>query len=119
LIFLLTLASSVNCVQFAPPEYGLILACGSSDGQVTVLESKSQTGNDWEVTAKFSALKSGVSSLSWAAPAESGSLFDEPHTVTKKEIRKRLVCSGNNSTIHIYEEGSSRHFFSCIDHLCA
>lgn len=96
--------TSVNCVQFAPPEYGLILACGSSDGQVTVLESKNQTGNDWEVTAKFSALKSGVSSLSWAPPAENGSLFDEPNTVTKKEIRKRLVCSGNNSTIHIYEE---------------
>ena len=65
-------------------------------------------GNDWEVTAKFSALKSGVSSLSWAPPAESGSLFDEPYSDEKKKKNvKRLVCSGNNSTIHIYEEGTS------------
>ena len=29
--------TSVNTVQFAPAEFGLILACGSSDGNVSIL----------------------------------------------------------------------------------
>ena len=29
--------SSVNAVQFAPAEFGLVLACGSTDGNVSIL----------------------------------------------------------------------------------
>lgn len=32
-----TIFSTVNSVSFAPHEYGLMLACGSSDGSISVI----------------------------------------------------------------------------------
>ena len=34
--------SSVNTVQFAPAEFGLVLACGSTDGDVSILTGDPQ-----------------------------------------------------------------------------
>ena len=36
--------SSVNSISWAPHEYGLMLACASSDGRISVLEYK---GDAW------------------------------------------------------------------------
>ena len=36
--------SSVNSISWAPHDYGLILACASSDGRISVLEYK---GDSW------------------------------------------------------------------------
>ena len=56
--------SSVNSVQFAPHEYGLHAACGSSDGRVSIL-SHDATNDDWIVEyIRDSPL--GVNSISWA-----------------------------------------------------
>ena len=46
LFILILLLFSVNSLSWAPHEFGLILACGSSDGSVSVLSS---TGDGrWE-----------------------------------------------------------------------
>ena len=34
--------NSVNCLLFAPQEYGLILLCGSADGYISLHEYKSK-----------------------------------------------------------------------------
>jgi protein transport protein SEC13 len=35
--------SSVNSISWAPHEFGLILACASSDGKLSILEYKAET----------------------------------------------------------------------------
>lgn len=39
--------SSVNSVAWAPHEFGLILACGSSDGAISIV-TYTDTANQWE-----------------------------------------------------------------------
>eukprot|EP01125_Pyxidicula_operculata_P021916 TRINITY_DN8753_c0_g1_i1.p1 TRINITY_DN8753_c0_g1~~TRINITY_DN8753_c0_g1_i1.p1 ORF type:complete len:328 (-),score=48.35 TRINITY_DN8753_c0_g1_i1:62-1045(-) len=56
---------SVNSISWAPQEYGLMLACGSSDGYISVLKWKATSGNEWTVH-KFPAHELGVNSVSWA-----------------------------------------------------
>lgn len=57
--------SSVNSVAWAPHEFGLILACGSSDGAISVL-SYTDTANQWESEKLPNAHTIGCNSVSWA-----------------------------------------------------
>jgi len=52
---------SVNSISWAPHETGLILACGSSDGHVSILSYK---GGEWE-SCKVFAHGMGVNAVSW------------------------------------------------------
>ena len=56
--------SSVNTVQFAPAEFGLVLACGSTDGDVSILTGDPQVSPSdlsklssfnpyWQISGKF------------------------------------------------------------------
>ena len=64
--------SSVNSLAFAPHELGvLMLACGSSDGDITVLTFKDGA---WSSDRIRGAHKQGVTSVSWAPAAPPGSL---------------------------------------------
>jgi protein transport protein SEC13 len=62
--------ASVNAVSWAPHEAGCLLACASSDGQVSVLEFRD---NAFEHVT-FHAHGQGVNSVSWAPAATAGSL---------------------------------------------
>eukprot|EP00033_Pygsuia_biforma_P002324 GCRY01002572.1.p1 GENE.GCRY01002572.1~~GCRY01002572.1.p1 ORF type:complete len:354 (+),score=38.76 GCRY01002572.1:142-1062(+) len=54
--------SSVNSIAWAPHEYGLMLACASSDGHISVLSC----GDDGHWTAtKFFAHNIGANAVSW------------------------------------------------------
>ena len=55
--------ASVNDVQFSPGEYGLRVACASSDGMVSVLTHGPD--QQWRRTA-FNAHPGGAQSVSWA-----------------------------------------------------
>lgn len=54
--------ASVNSISWAPAEFGLILACASSDGLVSTLEHK---GDTW-VVREFSNDILGCNAVSWA-----------------------------------------------------
>ncbi|XP_073272488.1 uncharacterized protein [Primulina huaijiensis] len=56
--------SSVNSIEWAPHELGLCLACGSSDGNISVYTAKSDGG--WKTV--------GVTSVSWAPSMAPGML---------------------------------------------
>jgi protein transport protein SEC13 len=58
----------VNSVAFAPHEYGLVLGCASSDGQVSVVEYRQET-NQWTYSS-FLAHSVGVNSISFSPHAE-------------------------------------------------
>lgn len=59
---------SVNSISWAPHEYGLMLAAGSSDGKISILTYKED--GTWEVSA-FSGHPIGTNSVSWASATQS------------------------------------------------
>lgn len=57
--------SSVNGISWAPHEFGLILACASSDGTISVVTFRSDATYDNQ-SPKISAHASGVNAVSWS-----------------------------------------------------
>uniref|UniRef100_A0A7R9YAS8 Uncharacterized protein n=1 Tax=Pinguiococcus pyrenoidosus TaxID=172671 RepID=A0A7R9YAS8_9STRA len=59
--------SSVNSISFAPHELGLVLACASADGEISVLthHPNETVGNDWK-SEKFADSPLGVNTVCWA-----------------------------------------------------
>jgi protein transport protein SEC13 len=72
-LFLYDQNQSVNSVSFAPHEYGLIIACGSADGKVSVLTH--QADGSW-ATSKFSPSTAGINAVTWAPYGHLGSIVD-------------------------------------------
>ncbi|XP_024022502.1 protein transport protein SEC13 homolog B [Morus notabilis] len=77
--------SSVNSIAWAPHELGLCLACGSSDGNISVFIARSD-GSGWDTSRIERAHPLGVTSVSWATPKPSA-LSDAKDTVWR-------LCSG-------------------------
>lgn len=61
-------AHPVNAIAWAPHEAGLVLACASSDGKVSLVEADVQTGQ-WHTRACFAAHQMGVMAVSFVADA--------------------------------------------------
>lgn len=73
-------ASSVNCVAFAPCEYGLILACASSDGFVSICKQLSDgTWDEQRVSESRDGAAHthslGANAVSWAPAIQPGALW--------------------------------------------
>uniref|UniRef100_A0A0A9W586 Protein SEC13 homolog n=1 Tax=Lygus hesperus TaxID=30085 RepID=A0A0A9W586_LYGHE len=81
--------ASVNSVKFGPHEYGLILACGSSDGAFSII-SLNQTTGSWEFKKKMNAHAIGCNALSWCPDGKGP---------------KRIVTGGCDSLVRVWEEG--------------
>eukprot|EP01066_Platyproteum_vivax_P006572 Platyproteum_vivax@DN2345_c0_g1_i2.p1 len=58
--------ASVNCVAFCHHELGLILACGSSDGTVSILKHNTGPSEDYWTRQVIDAHPHGVNAVSWA-----------------------------------------------------
>lgn len=86
-------AASVNDVEFCPLEYGLSLACASSDGTVSILSY--QYDGSWRRTA-FPAHAGGVQALSWApGPGQNRDAVPAP-TI-------RLVTGGCDNAVCVWK----------------
>mmetsp|Transcript_27204 Transcript_27204/g.63342 ORF Transcript_27204/g.63342 Transcript_27204/m.63342 type:complete len:351 (+) Transcript_27204:86-1138(+) len=85
--------ASVNDVQFCPREYGLRLACASSDGTVSVLSHGPD--QQWR-RASFPAHQGGAQSVSWA-PVH----HDRVSEITSTTMR--LATGGCDSTVAIWK----------------
>lgn len=82
--------ASVNSISWAPVEHGPLLACGSSDGRVSVIEVKSEAGATSLVpVAVVSAHQIGTNSVSWA-PYEDG------------DSSRRFVSGGGDNVAKIW-----------------
>jgi protein transport protein SEC13 len=66
--------ASVNCISWAPWEYGLILAAGSADGKIHILQRKP---DDTWFSFSFEAHDGGVNSVSWGPSTEPAMLSSE------------------------------------------
>lgn len=87
---------TVNIVSWSPHEAGCLLACASSDGNVSVLEFKD---NSWEHKI-FPAHGIGVNAVSWAPAISPGALFSSgaPNTTVR-----RFVTGGSDNLVKIWD----------------
>ena len=94
--------ASVNIVSWSPHESGCLLACASSDGQVSILEF--QEGN-WTHQI-FPAHGQGVNAVSWAPATQPGSLVSSKPGVEGKGAGggvRRFVTGGSDGVVKIWD----------------
>lgn len=81
------LIESVNCIEWAPWEFGLILAAGTAEGKIQIITKE----KEWH-TFGFLAHKEAVNGVSWAA-------FDP----SDKSQTKRLVSCSSDKQVKLWE----------------
>lgn len=89
--------ASVNTVAWSPHEAGCLLACASSDGNVSVLEFKDNAVDH----GTFPAHGLGVNSVSWAPATSAGSIVSSspgPGSVGNR----RFVTGGSDNLLKIW-----------------
>ncbi|XKL64745.1 hypothetical protein PGB90_004831 [Kerria lacca] len=94
--------SSVNSISWAPHEFGLVLACGSLDGTISVLTYKPEV-NTWESKRIISAHTSGCNTVSWCPVTTPIDSFNTSLNAST-EIKKRLASGGCDNLIKIWKE---------------
>lgn len=106
------LGSSVNCIAWAPWEYGLILAAGTADGRLVVLAKNHD--DSWEIKADFAAHDSGVNGISWGPATEPAILMENPNASAASSggkfqpPPKRLVTGGNDNQVMMWQLKESK-----------
>lgn len=111
--------ASVNSIAWAPAEFGLVLACASSDGRVSVLtyqadqqqQQQLQPSPLWKVHV-IEAHQIGCNAVSWSPSAIPESLFgaNSPTSATAAEASSpsiwaipRLATAGCDNLIKIWK----------------
>lgn len=93
--------SSVNSISWAPHEFGLMLACASSDGQVSVLTYKVEDST-WE-SKVFAAHQIGCNAVSWCASPSADYLAAlTGGSPSVKAGEKRLVTGGCDNLAKVW-----------------
>jgi protein transport protein SEC13 len=80
---------AVNSIAWAPPEFGLHLACASSDSYVSVLSHRA-ADDGWDI-AKLRDCPTGVMAVSWAPCCSGGS--------------KVLATAGCDGRVRVWRQG--------------
>lgn len=98
-------ASSVNSVCFAPHEYGLIFACASSDGFVSICTQLSD--GQWDERRVSESRDGGAhthplgaNSVSWAPPISPGGLWMQERAAPPA---KRIVTAGCDNVLKVWK----------------
>ena len=89
-------------VSWSPPDLGCLLACASSDGNVSVLEFRD---NQWDHVI-FSAHAMGVNAVSWAPSAVPGAIARKD-AGNSRELVRRFVTGGSDNQVKIWEFSAS------------
>lgn len=89
-------------VAWSPPELGCLLACASSDGNVSVLEF---SDNNWR-NIIFPAHGMGVNAVSWAPSGVPGAIARKDGGALGGNVR-RFVTGGSDNQVKIWELNTS------------
>ena len=87
----------------------MILACGSSDGSISVLTRREQDGS-WDKTKILQAHSVGVTSVSWAPAAAPGSLIGPFYG---NNVHK-LVSGGCDNTVKVWKFADGHRKMDCF-----
>src|SRR5262249_35063175 len=90
--------ASVNMVAWSPPDLGCVLACASSDGNVSVLEFRD---NSW-TSSMFPAHGLGVNAVSWAPTGVFGAIARRDTGAGVQGVR-RFVTGGSDNKVKLWE----------------
>lgn len=95
--------ASVNSIAFAPKEYGLMLACASADGSISVLSLRKD--GSWD-SKKMNAHTIGCNAVSWCPGNLSRSLriYNKGFSKLNTNKGKHFVTGGCDNTIKIWTE---------------
>ncbi|PWZ01634.1 protein transport protein SEC13 [Testicularia cyperi] len=109
--------ASVNSIAWAPHELGSILACASSDGNVSVLTFNND--GTWAVDI-VSAHPIGCNAVSWAPAVMPGSLISaqtgQPGSEAGK-VMKRFASAGCDNAVKIWEYSDEANRYVEVDTL--
>lgn len=107
LIFQETLSSSVNCIAWAPFEYGLILAAGTADGKIYIFSNSKKEGQ-WTVSS-FVGHTEGVNGVCWSPSTMPTSQLKASLNENKLSSLppKRLVSGGSDKLVKVWEFNES------------
>lgn len=94
----------MNSVQFGPPEFGLVLACGSSDGSISILTYVAETGS-WDAKKIQNAHAIGCNAVSWCPAIGTDPSLDENG---RELFVKRLVSGGCDNLAKVWREEGDR-----------
>jgi len=112
------LPASVNCIAWAPWEYGLILAAGTAHGYVHVFKRNTSDGT-WP-SLKFEAHTEGVNGLSWGPSTEPAILSQKNNAnEAEKEFSlpaMRLATGGTDKFVKMwtFDDFSQKPSFEVI-----
>ncbi|PVU85239.1 hypothetical protein BB560_007112 [Smittium megazygosporum] len=104
----------VNSIAWAPHELGPILACGSSDGNISFLMFTSE--GTWETLMLNDAHSSGVNSVSWA-PSTPISSLSQP--ISPNSFVKKLASGGSDNLVKIWDYSDSTKTYELSHTLAA
>lgn len=103
--------ASVNCINWAPWEYGLCLAAGVADGKVHILERNNQ--DQWSQRSQ-EAHDAGINGLSWGPAtepclfmAENNDYMTQQNEKSYSLVSKRFVTAGMDGKVKIWKENQS------------
>ncbi|KAG7268400.1 hypothetical protein CRUP_016274 [Coryphaenoides rupestris] len=82
-------------------DLGLVLACGSSDGAISLLTFTGE--QQWDVKKISNAHTIGCNAVSWAPAVVPGSLVDQP-SGQKPNYVKRFVSGGCDNLVKLWKE---------------
>eukprot|EP01068_Selenidium_serpulae_P005642 Selendium_serpulae@DN4125_c0_g1_i2.p1 len=92
--------ASVNSVAFAPWEFGLMLACASSDGSVSIHTHRAD--NTW-LRKSFQAHANGVNAVSWVPAAMAAALNGAPMSQQlQAPLVHQIVSGGCDNQVRIW-----------------
>jgi protein transport protein SEC13 len=90
-------------VAWSPPDLGCLLACASSDGNVSVLEFRD---NNWG-NVIFPAHGMGVNAVSWAPAGVPGAVARKDGGALGGGNVRRFVTAGSDNQVKIWEWNQS------------
>ena len=112
LVFTSTIhTASVNMVSWSPPDLGCLLACASSDGNVSVLEFRD---NQWAHVI-FPAHAMGVNAVSWAPSGVPGAITRKDAGTGQGTVR-RFATGGSDNAVKIWEfNGQTQQYENTLE----
>lgn len=110
-VYELDAKAPVNCIAWAPWEYGLCLAAGSADGRIHILQRK-QDGS-W-ISYNFVAHNDSVNGISWGPPTEPCLLSAESTNNEQFNLPpKRLVSGASDNLVKLWEFKENQFELAC------